>query len=223
MDVWFAIPTCNITRANECFEKWGRQGYKTAALVNGMPRDMASQVKAERIWYLEKYPGWPTSVNILCKQLAEHADIVVSGGDDMDPDPNRNAVSIAHDFMDHFKDAFGVMQPTGDEMEETPRICGSPWMGWKWIAEAYGGRGPMWGEYHHFYADEELKSVSEKLGVLWQRKDLAHRHNHWSRPGGPPKTDYQLVLDQAWSRDGMLNKMRKKNDYPLHQRLEVIE
>jgi hypothetical protein len=39
------------------------------------------------------------------------------------PDP-RPAQEIAEAFLARFPDGFGVLQPTGDTMDGTDRICG---------------------------------------------------------------------------------------------------
>ena len=85
---------------------------------------------------------------------------------------------------------FGVMQPTGDPWADfhkgkmsriIERIAGSPWLGRDWCLRAYQGNGPLCAEYTHCFADEELQLVAQRLGVFWQRPDLTHHHEHWSR------------------------------------------
>lgn len=90
---------------------------------------------------------------------------------------------------------FGVMQPTGDRWGLDPnaadpvmrsayidRVCGSPWMGREFCRRINQGNGPLWPGYFHMGADEELQAVATKLGILWQRPDLNHHHQHWGRP-----------------------------------------
>jgi len=90
---------------------------------------------------------------------------------------------------------FGVMQPTGhrygddamgrarwpDAPAYIDRICGSPWIGREFARRVNQGRGPWWPEYFHMHVDEELFNVAKGLGVLWQRRDLIHYHDHWGR------------------------------------------
>lgn len=225
LKVWYAIPTCNIIRVNGTFLKWKKQGYLTAALVNGLPREMASKVDADVIVYSEKYPGWPESVNILSRYLGDAVDILVTGGDDIYPDPRHDAQEIASQFQARFgSSGFGVMQPTGEDWGGYNRkICASPWFGKAWLNEGYGGKGPLWREYNHFFADEELRELAQMLGILWQRDDLSQFHDHWSRKGGPPKEGYQTALDKFWSKDETLFKMRKASKFPFHGRLVPVK
>jgi hypothetical protein len=75
------------------------------------------------------------------------------------------------------------MQPTGDRFAggQIDRIAGSPWMGREWCLRANGGRGPLWPEFTHMFADEALKRSAEKMGVYWARPDLIHFHAHFQR------------------------------------------
>ncbi len=91
---------------------------------------------------------------------------------------------------------FGVMQPIGDLYGErdpwppgTPanrrtyasRVCGSPWLGREWCLRGNQGKGPFHPDFYHMHGDQCLQEVAEKLGILWQRPDLTHYHNHWAR------------------------------------------
>lgn len=177
-EVWFAIPTANPEKCGETFAKWREMGYKTAALVDGKNTSVPN---ADKIIWLEKYPGYAASVNMLCRELPT-ADIVVTGGDDVYPDASRDAASIGKDFIRHFNGTYGVMQP----FPEGDGIAGgeagsavSPWMGREWIKRAYMGSGPMCAEYHHYYVDTELREVAKATGVYWENHDVQQRHDHW--------------------------------------------
>ena len=108
------------------------------------------------------------------------------------------------------RSTFGVMQPTGDrwledhyraqfpdEPAHIDRICGSPWIGREFARRAYHGNGPWWPEFWHMYNDEHLQAVSKKLGILWQRRDLSHMHNHWARKPRPTEADMPDFLKRA--------------------------
>jgi GDP-D-mannose 3',5'-epimerase len=215
-DVWYAIPSINVARCAESFEAWHKMGYKCAVLVDkGKP----ACAQADHVIEVEQYGGYYQAVNRLARELVEkhNAAIVVTGGDDMFPDPKKTATEIAVEFFARFPDGFGIMQPTGDPMPGTDRICGSPWMGREWIRRAYSGRGPMWPGYVGFFGDEELKNVAEALGVLWQRPDLAQRHDHYTRKGGPAKLDYQAANEKkCWAPDMATFTRRRSDGFPHH-------
>ena len=114
-----------------------------------------------------------------------------------DTDPNHTAEEIGAQYLEKFPDGFGVMQPCGDRqgMDSTgkpaaARICGSPWFGKGWVEKAFGGEYVVPTEFFHFYGDEVLKEVAERLGVLWMRDDLIQDHQHWAF-GRQDKEKYQ--------------------------------
>lgn len=190
-EVWFAIPSANPEKCRKVLPVWRRMGYKTAVLQNREKAD----IPADLCVWSDSYPGWPESVNILARDVVpKNAPIIVSGGDDMLPDPSLTAQDIARQFMDHFGGTFGVMQPHGDQLFNTHLICGSPWLGREWINRAYGGNGPMPGMYHHNWADVELYLVSSGYGRLWSRKDLTQAHEHFLRTGETPPAYWRNAM-----------------------------
>jgi hypothetical protein len=151
------------------------------------------------------YVGYAEAVNHLAKEILEYdpeCDWIVAAGDDTLPDPNKSAEEIEFECSGYFcggycmidgkerlgmGPTFGVMQPTGDPWSDRQgriieRVAGSPWLGREWCLSANGGRGPLWPEFFHMFADETLQCVAQQLGVFWQRPDLTHLHNHWGRP-----------------------------------------
>lgn len=158
------------------------------------------------VLFQSRYPGYSQAVNHMVRDIFNRdksCDWIVAAGDDTDPDPNVRADEIATECSRHFgkpvdcsgtsfdnaylPGTFGVMQPTGDPWSDhqgriIERIAGSPWLGREWCRRAYGGRGPLWPEYTHCFADEHLQNVAKALGIFWQRPDLTHYHDHWSRP-----------------------------------------
>ena len=146
------------------------------------------------------------------------AEWFVIGGDDVEPDAAHTADEIAEQCGHHFSmlnatreydgmkrlRTFGVMQPTGDRWGDTPtsrrrygedrgayidRVCGSAWLGREFCRRINNGRGPLWPEFTHMYVDEALQGVAEKLGILWQRRDLIQLHQHWGRKEGADVKD----------------------------------
>ncbi len=99
---------------------------------------------------------------------------------------------------------FGVCQPTGHRWGESPnhhdpklrsayidRVAGSAFIGREFARRAYGGNGPFYPEYTHQFLDEELREVAVRLGVYWERRDLAHEHRHW----GVPKQGQHMAMN----------------------------
>lgn len=212
MDVWYAIPSANVTRANECFAKWKKMGYKTCVLIDaGKPRPDASVT--DKVIEASPYEGYYKSLIRMAEEIGL-PDAIVTGGDDIYPDEGKDAATIAGECYAKFPDGFFVMQPVGDKMDGVWRICASPWFGKGWLRRAYGGKHPVWPGYTAFFGDTELKEVAEKLRVLWQRPDLCQYHNHWCRPGGPKKTDYQAANDTHWKKDERLYQSRKRSGWP---------
>lgn len=214
LDVYYVYPSCNAERHNETVERWRKQGYKVGVLTNG---PMIMDVDFS-IWE-PVYQGYWKSVNMLCKALVERADVIVVGADDIHPDPNLTAQEIAGQFLEHFPGGYGVMQPTGDDLDGTDRICGSPWLGSAWIREGYHGEGPYWGGYGHYYADEEMFEVARDRRVLWQRDDLTQYHDHWIRKGADAKTDYQIYNNGYWDQDKELFRDRRAKNFPGSNRI----
>jgi len=226
MNVWYAIPTCNAERATPTLAKWSAMGYKTAALVND-----SSPVRADVVFQVTEYPGYFTSVNYMAKWLLledKDCHIVVTGGDDIDPDPVKTAAQLGAEFFAHFPTGLGVMQPTGDPMGEgdqglprvSERICGSPWFSRAWVERAYQGTGPFWHEYRQFFGDEELLHVTKGPGYLWQRRDVTQFHHHWLRQGEASKTTYQCDNDRYWNADKALYQRRANSSWPFHKPIQ---
>lgn len=212
-DVWFAIPSASPERCRRTLPAWRERGYKIAILQNFERGDIPADV----VVWADQYPGWAESINILCRAVVpKDAAIVVSGGDDMLPDPTRSAGEIAAEFLARFKDTpggtFGVMQPTGDGFLGARYFCGSPWLGRRWIDAMYRGTGPMFGGYRHNWADNELYWLAKGLGVLWERPDLSQHHEHFSRTGEEKpeywvqgvekhdRDDVQLFIARSWQK-----------------------
>lgn len=203
--VCLAMPVASETASRANVPKWLDMGYEVVLLqdrfrftVPGVNVPGVSQIVTP---FGDQYIGWPRAVNYLVRHVIDpRVGIVVAAGDDMEPDPVRRAEHLAAEFWLRFPDGFGVMQPTGDPMDGTTRICGSPWMGRGWLDRAYCGMGAMWGGYFQFYADEELKNVAERLGVLWQRPDVTQYHHHWTRENRPAPGHHALSQER-WDAD----------------------
>ena len=219
-EVWYILPSANMVQAARTLPEWKRQGYRVAVLQDARK----FQTCADITIIAEQYCGWPWAVSELIKKaLPAACDLIVTGGDDMYPDPNFTAAQIRDQFYQRFPDGFGVMQPIGDDMEGTDRICGSPWIGRGFFERINGGNlSPLWHGYFHSYADEELFNVATNLGVLWQRKDLVQLHDHWSRRN-LPRPHYLRRAYGMWSKDQQLFFSRKVLGFPGHQPVPAKE
>ena len=222
MNVVYAIPTANAEQCGRTFARWRDMGYRTVALANG-PAYGARIDNANHVLHVPDYPGWAASVNRLFTIVSP--DILVTGGDDMLPDPNRPADAIAAEFLEHFGGTLGVMQPTGDRwmpdergVPVSERICGSPWLGAEFCRRANRGRGPLWPGYRHWFADEELCAVTRAAGLLWQRPDLSHLHEHHLRRGAP-RPAYMEATAVQWAADAELFRQRSATGFPGHELL----
>jgi hypothetical protein len=193
MSVWFCIPSARPKgEAEPILGKWRGMGYRIALLRQG------ESVDADVLIPTKNYRGWAQSINILSRWVFAHdplADWIVSGGDDTEPDPKFSAGHIASECTMHFGGTMGVMQPTGDRWANgsIDRICGSPWLGREWCRRSFGGNGPIWPEFMHMYGDEHLQNVAQKLGILWQRRDLTHLHKHYFRTSSDDVNHYAPI------------------------------
>lgn len=182
--IWLGMPSANIEMAKETFQNWRHFQYKIAVIC---PDNLEEEYKKiADIVILESenggYQGWPKSVNIISNKL-KNVDILIAAGDDMYPDKNFTAFELRREFLQHFNGTFGVMQPYGDKFgsmacPECEQICGSAWLGRDFRNTINKGKGPMWEEYFHMYADTELYQVALKHKCLWIREDLIQYHQH---------------------------------------------
>ena len=212
LSIWYAIPSANPPRAQNCLKKWKDQGYKTAVVLDaGQPKIAADYCES-----IHPYPGYFSTVNQMCTVLfGAGADIVVTGGDDMYPDPDQNAQAIGRRFFQEFPDGYGIMQPIGDiGIPGTDKICGSPWIGKAFWEKTYDGNGPFWPQYNSYYGDEEMYNVAKKLECLFQPRNITQYHDHFSRPDGPPKQAYQQRNETHWRTDQALFFQRKEQKFP---------
>lgn len=214
MSIVYALPSANEDMARKHLPNWIAQGYR---VVVGQDRHRFTIPGVEVFDLGPVYRGYATSCSLLIKMARLHDEsVVVFGGDDMDPDPHQTAEQIADIYFRHFPALDGILQPTGDSMDGTKRICGSPWVGLKWLRHANLGAGPFHPGYHHFYSDEELFDVASACGKLVQRDDLTQRHDHWTRRGlsAEQVAPIHAPLAARWDADKALYLHRRANRYP---------
>ncbi len=213
-EVWFALPTASAENCAKTLPAWRERGYRIAVLQD---RERF-ECEADVVVHAEAYPGWPGTVNRLFREVVPSScPVIVSGGDDMYPDPGFRAHELAEQFMDHFGGTFGVMQPHGDAFEETDQFCGSPWLGREWMERMYGGSGGMCAAYTHHFADDELYWVSRCLGALWSRADLTQYHDHFRRRGESAPEYWSRSVQASDARDTLMFLMRSRHGFPGHE------
>lgn len=252
MSVWYCIPSKRqFDEAELVLAKWRERGYKIALWVDsaleGIQRKMILKSCDLVLGTEGPYPGYTVAVNALMREVLKddaEAEWLVTGGDDVEPDPNYTAEQIAEQCSEHFANlhqdsgpggaTFGVMQPTGDRWGDDAhgrarwptapayidRVLGSPWFGREYVRRMYGGNGPLCQEYTHMFEDEEAQNVALKLGVLWQRRDLTHYHNHWGRGGDQaacPEFLRHVAGDEHWAFSKAIFERRQREGYPGHE------
>jgi len=136
-DVWAVWPSANPKLADACAKLWNEAGYKTAVLI-----DRGSEVpqNPNRVILGGDWKGFPDAINRLCREVP--GDVVVCIGDDIQPPQEATPQEVRAAFLETFPDSFGVMQPTGDRFGSIDLCCPCPWVGRKFIEEAYEGQGP---------------------------------------------------------------------------------
>lgn len=228
MSVWFAIPSKkSAAECNKTVALWQSRGYKVSVL-----RDVGDEANVFADMVLgEEYRGYASAVNQLCFALKIIPDIewIITGGDDVSPDPNHSPEQISTECTAHFNGTLGIMEPTGDRWMvdasgrcAAERVCVAPWLGREWIERGYEGHGPLCEAYHHFFVDEDLKNVTEKLGILWHRPDLIHYHAHWSR-AGQERPKYLERASTEWAKSKELFESRREAGFPGSGLLPLVE
>ena len=215
-DVWYVVPSANPVMAEKTIPAWREAGCKVAVFLDTYDPDYKAW--ADKI-VRGVYQGYAKAVNALLRQtFCTESLVVVTGGDDMYPDPRFKAQELAYEFCHHFPDTFGVMQPSGDQFGAVGHICGSPWLGRAFIDRINQGRGPFWEGYHTEYSDREMYDVTNQLGIFLDRPDVSQFHAHWRR--GNPKAQRFGLNRKKGRGDRALYFKRKKAGFPGHEPLD---
>lgn len=239
------MPIAHEAKCKANLPLWAERGYDLLLLQDKYRFDVAGFVgpalrncrSVVTIHEGTEYVGWPKAINFLVRgDIARNEprfdlypewrhDLFIAAGDDMRPDPKRTAQEVAERYFSRFPSGEGVLQPTGDDWTDSmgriaERICGSPIFGRVWAQQAYNGAGPLCPEYHNFYADEELLSVTSRAGLLWQDRELSHYHDHWSRRGDS-RTATEFHTQNWWEEDKATFERRRAAGFPLAEPLAV--
>lgn len=186
-------------------------GYKVGILVETPLRVRAKFVGADEVISQQAWQGFSKAVNRLCRSVP--GNIVVVAGDDVYPHREKAAEEIGIEFLRRFPNTFGVMQPTGDKFGGYLTACISPWIGRAFIEQVYGGNGPYWEEYFHYFNDTELQEVATRLDAFQQRPDLTQYHDHWQRRG-EQRPPHLLEAERRWRDMRDLFDRRKRAGFP---------
>jgi hypothetical protein len=210
-EVWLAIPTANAPQCAVTFADWKAMGYRTACLIDG-----ATPIpdNADLVVRTPDYGGYGWAVNLLCRVLRD-VPWVVTGGDDILPDLDHAPEAIARECEEHFNGTMGVMQPTGDPWNDNciSKCAGSPWMGREFRLRANLGLGPYCEDYRQYYDDTELMNVCQRAGIFWQRPDLTHTHEHWTKKK-IPRPAYLEKAAAGHDRSKALFEKRRSEGFP---------
>jgi hypothetical protein len=212
---WYCIPIHDGSAAAECLSSWKSLGYHVAVVGESLSLQRLSSL-VDLVLIRNTYDGYAEAVNYLWKIIGARADIFITGGFDVWPDPNFKANDAAELYLSHFPLLEGVMQPTGDSFtppEDFRVSAPSPWIGRRFSLSVYGGIGPLWPGYFHSFVDWELFEVASRLGVYAIEPKLSQRHNRWTNDSrGWPS--YLSRAKAAHSTDRNLLHRRRQMDYP---------
>lgn len=216
MSIWLCIPSARKpAEANPILHQWRAKGYKVAVF-----RDPdAPAVESDKTIF-DTYQGCAVSFNRLVRLVTNTDPTVewfVYGGDDIvpaSPDPRR----IAAECREHFAGTNGVMQPCGDAYGALAdrSAATSAWVGRAFVRSTYGGCGPLWEGYKHYYDDTELAAVATRLGKIWWRTDLTQYHHHYLRQG-KVLPDHLIKWQFESAKSKAMFDERKRNNFPGHE------
>ena len=200
-------------------QRWIDRGYQVAVQRDPGAADLPVDLSLTR-----PYKGYADAVNFLADTVLgidPDCDFVVTGGDDVLPDPTHNPQQIAAECTLHFKGTLGVMQPCGDRHMvdregkcAAERVCVSPWMGREWCERAYDGTGPMCSLYFHEFVDADLHCVALKHRCLWHRRDITQMHQWWGRTDKKEKPEHLVELEAKWDEVKAFFEARKAAGFP---------
>jgi len=217
-EIWLVLPIVNEQTSRKHLPAWKDAGYKIAALQDRIRFDLDFVDRMAQPW--PDYAGYGASVNYLINHVVpKDVGLVVAAGEDMRPDPKHTIKEIIEKFFDRFEDGMGIMQPIGDDLPGTDRICGSPFIGRRFAARWNHGLGTFWPGYNHYYADEELFETTKKNGLLFQDGSMTHYHDHWTRHISAEKQPHHSILQERWDHDKALFLFRSAANFPGHQPL----
>ena len=213
MNIWFCTPVTSGVVATPCMSAWKKMGYRTA--VSGITTDMRElEGVVDLLLVRNKYMGTCEALNYLWQEVGERADAFIYGGQDIWPDWRYDAKDAGKIYLEHFPKLEGVMQPIGDHFGCIDVAAVDPWIGRNFALRVYGGRGPLWPGYYHFWSDRELFDVATMLGVYVAEPRLSQYHSHWSRESNPRRPVHMIKPAALHTADGEEYQRRKAAGFP---------
>ena len=181
--MWVCIPSKRpVEVVAEWAAAWKRQGYRVA-LWRDIEEYIGGRVEA-LIYGGVPYPGYALAVNQLVdRELHNDPDCnwIVTGGDDVFPDPNHTADEIARECEHHF--SYLMMERTGQPHD----ICRSMPGVTFGVMQATGDR---YGEQPTLPADHPLRGpyITRVCGSPWMGREFCLRVNQGRGPLWPEYT-----------------------------------
>lgn len=224
MSVWLCIPSARKPEeANPVFRQWRERGYKVAVFRNPDAPAVESDLSI-----FGPYSGYPKAVNRLVRHVIfkdPGVEWFVIGGDDITPDPKADPQRIANECRDRFAGTNGVMQPCGDAYgalkDRTAAV--SAWIGRAFQRLTYGGMGPLWEGYTHYYDDAELAAVATSLSRMWWRDDLTQYHAHYLRNPGQVIPDHLIKWQYESPKSKAVFDLRRRQGFPGATNTKVLK
>lgn len=175
LDAWLCIPTVDGRGSHFA---WKDLGFKVLAMAPQEPMKVDDFIQCEHA----DYKGHPWGIYTTMKRAFDNgADICIIGSDDVWPTTDRETY-LSH-YLHRFPEYDGIMEPSGGKSEGERNLVIVGFVGREFFRRYNGGMGVYDLSYNHFYSDQELAIVSNKLGKLYKNDYIKFDHRHWTKTG----------------------------------------
>lgn len=218
MSVCYAIPSARpMEEAEPILKKWLAQGYKIF-LWRDKPKpgdyseiDWCRRLGMTATWAAD-YPGYAVAVNQMCMRILAvdpEADWIVTGGDDVEPDPNKRADEIAAECSAHFRLDYwkrqlaSTIDPSYTEPPNVPSYTELQ------NISTFGVMQPTGDDWSDFHEGKRSRIIERIAGSPWMGREFCLRMNGGQGPLWPEYThcfedeELQLVAQKLgvfWQR-----------------------
>lgn len=213
MNLWVSMVSGNPSLAEFNGRKWKAAGFKLFADIECGLVPCADETR------MRAYDGHPRSSNrAIADCIALGADVVLNVNDDMYPiDMTADDLIRAWSFVFDLS-TLGVMQCAGDMWGGMAWAAVCPAVGREYAQRINGGRGLYWPEYNHYFADQEIREVAERLGKFHLHTSLKIYHDHHTRGGRDGLTAQNRAHTQSkHERDRQIYNSRLSANFPNHE------